>query len=234
MKKLLDSMRDSLPRYTLTQPSTGKVVTYRPFTVREEKTLLIANQTGSYEDFLSTLAEIIDNCFDLDMTCKKLPIFDIEYFFLKLRSKSIGEIVEPTIICPQTQEKIKISLNLDTIEPVHSPDHTNKILVSPNIIVQMNYPSLENAIKRSSKKTDYYDLVLECIQSIQTQKELIEANNASQEELEEFINLLTSEQYKKLINFFKTCPRLEKEIKYKTSKNTETTLILKGLRDFFQ
>lgn len=227
-------MRDSLPRYTLTQPSTGKVVTYRPFTVREEKTLLIANQTGSYEDFLSTLAEIIDNCFDLDTTCKKLPIFDIEYFFLKLRSKSIGEIVETTIVCPQTQEKIKISLNLDTIEPVHSSDHTNKILVSPNIIVHMNYPSLENAIKRSSKKTDYYDLVLECIQSIQTQKELIEADNASQEELEEFINLLTSEQYKKLINFFKTCPRLEKEIKYKTSKNTETTLILKGLRDFFQ
>ena len=83
MRELLDNMKNSLPKYNIVQPSTGKLVTFRPFTVREEKALVIANQTGSYEDFLSTLSDIIDNCFNLTVSAKKLPIFDVEFFFLK-------------------------------------------------------------------------------------------------------------------------------------------------------
>jgi len=216
------------------QPSTGKLVTFRPFTVREEKALVIANQTGSYEDFLSTLSDIIDNCFNLTVSAKKLPIFDVEFFFLKLRSKSVGEIIEPTITCPATQEKIKILVNLDAVEPITTPSHSKEILIASNILVKMNYPSLENLIKRSNVKTDYFDLLLECIQSIETNTQIIETGTASIEEMKEFIELLTSEQYKKLIDFFKTCPRLEQNISYTTSDGTTREIVLKGLRDFFQ
>jgi hypothetical protein len=234
MRELLNSMKQSLPRYNIVQPSTGNTVSFRPFTVKEEKTLLMANQTGSYEDFLSTLAEVIDNCFELPISAKKLPIFDIEYFFLKLRSKSVGEIVEPTITCPITREKIKISLNLDEIEVIKTENHTKEIKISSDILVKMAYPTLENFIKRSDKKTDYFDLLIECINKIETQKELIEAGTASSENIQEFIELLTSDQYKNLINFFKTSPKLEKEIKYRTSDGSERILLLRGLKDFFQ
>ena len=234
MRELLDSMKNSLPKYNIVQPSTGKIVTFRPFTVKEEKALVMANQTGSYEDFLSTLSDIIDNCFDLSTSAKKLPIFDVEYFFLKLRSKSVGELIEPTISCPQTGEKVKITVNLDIVEPTFNETHSKTIKVNSNILVKMNYPSLENLIKRSNTKTDYFDLLLECIQSIETSKEIIEAGTASNENMKEFIDLLTSEQYKKLIDFFKTCPKLEHKISYVTSDGKERQLLLKGLRDFFQ
>lgn len=234
MRELLDNMKNSLPKYNIVQPSTGKIVTFRPFTVREEKALIIANQTGSYEDFLSTLSDIIDNCFNLTVSAKKLPIFDVEFFFLKLRSKSVGEIIEPTITCPMTREKIKISVNLDAVEPITTPSHSKEILIASNILVKMNYPSLENLIKRSNIKTDYFDLLLECIQSIETNSQIIETGTASIEEMKEFIELLTSEQYKKLIDFFKTCPRLEQNISYTTSDGIKREILLKGLRDFFQ
>lgn len=234
MKELLDQMKTCLPKYKLKQPSTGKVISYRPFTVREEKNLIISNQTGSYEDFLLTLSDIIDNCFSLKQSSRTLPLFDVEYFFIKLRCKSVGEIVEPTIICPITGEKIKIELNLEEIEPKFNSEHKKQIKLSDNILVNMEYPSLENLIKKESKTVDYFDLLLECIHSIETDKELIEAKNQTQDNLKEFVDLLTTDQYKKLINFFKTTPKLEKEISYKTSDGVERTLILKGLRDFFQ
>jgi hypothetical protein len=234
MRELLDSMKQSLPKYNIVQPSTGKVVTFRPFTVKEEKALVIANQTGSYEDFLSTLSDILDNCFDLPTPSKKLPIFDVEYFFLKLRSKSVGELIEPTITCPTTGEKIKIQVNLDDVEPLTNPNHSKTISIGTNILIKMNNPSLENIIKRSNVKTDYFDLLVECIQSIETSNEIIEAGTASVENMREFIDLLTSDQYKKLIDFFKTCPKLEQVIKYKTSDGKDRELALKGLRDFFQ
>jgi hypothetical protein len=223
-----------MPRYNIIQPSTGKMITFKPFTVKEEKTLLIANQTGSYEDFLSTLADIIDNCFDLPTPSKKLPLFDIEYFFLKLRSKSVGEVVEPVIICPETKESIKINLNIDEIEPIFEAFHSNEFKISNEILVKMKYPSLESLINNKNKDLDYFDLLIDSIYSIQTPNELIEASTVSQEYLKEFVELLTSAQYKKLIDFFKTSPRLETEVKYTTSDGTDRVLMLKGLRDFFQ
>jgi len=98
MNTIINKIKNQLPKYTIEQPSTRKKVTFRPFTVKEEKNLQIANQTGSYEDFLVTLSDVINNCFGIDVDSKSFPIFDIEYFFINLRAKSIGELIEPTII----------------------------------------------------------------------------------------------------------------------------------------
>jgi hypothetical protein len=224
-------MKNSLPRYVTIQPSTGKKVTFRPFTVKEEKYLLMTKQTGEYADLLATIANIIDSCFELGQEAKKLPIFDIEYFFLKLRSKSIGEIVEPTIVCPYTDEKIKLSLNIDDIQPIVK--HTNfNIRLNENIIVNMKYPTLDILLKNSD--ADLYDVTLNCIESIETIDEKIENSDISKKEFLEFIDLMTNEQFKKIIEFIKNVPTLEKEISYVTSDGVERKIKLKGIKDFFQ
>jgi len=232
MKALLDSLRSSLPKYIITQPSTKKKITYRPFTVREEKILLMSNQTGEYEDFLTTLADIIDNCFELETKSKKLPIFDIEYFFIKLRSKSIGEQVEPIIVCKETKEKIQLNLNLDDIIPIYPENHSKTVAIGSDIIVNMKYPSLEYLI--SNKDFDYYDMLIDCIDTIETKSELIDSKVVSRESIKEFIDLLTKKQFESLIEFFKTMPKIEKEIEYKTSDGVTRKILLRGLRDFFQ
>ena len=231
MQTVLNMMKNSLPRYVTPQPTTAKKVTFRPFTVKEEKYLLMTKQTGEYADLLATIANIIDSCFELGQEAKKLPIFDIEYFFLKLRSKSIGEIVEPTIVCPYTDEKIKLSLNIDDIQPVVK--HTNfNIRLNENIIVNMKYPTLDILLKNSD--ADLYDVTLNCIESIETIDEKIENSDISKKEFLEFIDLMTNEQFKKIIEFIKNVPTLEKEISYVTSDGVERKIKLKGIKDFFQ
>jgi hypothetical protein len=232
MSNLINMLKTSLPKYVTEQPSTGKKVKFRPFTVREEKTLLISNQTGTYEDFLFTLSDVINNCFELNIDSKKLPIFDIEYFFLILRSKSIGEIIEPTIICPITQEKINLTLNLDDIKPIYDNNHNKEFVINNEIKITMKYPSLE--YMALEKPEDYYEILIDCIDKIETKEEIIEYKNTSRELLKEFVDNLTQIQFQKMIDFLKTMPKIEKEIKYKTSDGIERTLVLKGLQDFFQ
>ena len=231
MKEILEKMKSSLPRYVTKQPSTGKNVTFRPFTVKEEKHLLMVKQTGEYKDFLSTITNIINSCFDLSTDAKKLPIFDIEYFFLKLRSKSIGEIVQPIIVCPVTKEKISLTLNLEEIEPVGNMSDF-KIKISDEILVNMRYPTIEFLIKNSSE--DLYETTLNCIESIETIDQRIENSDISKTEFLEFIDLMTNEQFMKVLNFLKNIPKLEKEIKYKTRDGVERSINLKCIKDFFQ
>ena len=231
MKEILEKMKSSLPRYVTKQPSTGKNVTFRPFTVKEEKHLLMVKQTGEYKDFLSTITNIINSCFDLSTDAKKLPIFDIEYFFLKLRSKSIGEIVQPIIVCPVTKEKISLTLNLEEIEPVGNMSDF-KIKISDEILINMRYPTIEFLIKNSSE--DLYETTLNCIESIETIDQRIENSDISKTEFLEFIDLMTNEQFMKVLNFLKNIPKLEKEIKYKTRDGVERSIKLKGIKDFFQ
>lgn len=231
MKEILEKMKSSLPRYVTKQPSTGKNVTFRPFTVKEEKHLLMVKQTGEYKDFLSTITNIINSCFDLSTDAKKLPIFDIEYFFLKLRSKSIGEIVQPIIVCPVTKEKISLTLNLEEIEPVGNMSDF-KIKISDEILVNMRYPTIDFLIKNSSE--DLYETTLNCIESIETIDQRIENSDISKTEFLEFIDLMTNEQFMKILNFLKNIPKLEKEIKYKTRDGVERSIKLKGIKDFFQ
>jgi hypothetical protein len=238
MKNILNVLKNSLPRYSLTQPSTGKLLTYRPFTVKEEKSLLIAKDTGNYIDFLLTIAGMVDACFsDSGIKAKNLPIFDIEYLFLKLREKSVSEVVSISFNCPSTGERIKnAEVNLDELE-VKIQDNPKIITISPDIIVNMRYPTYEFLIESAGKtpdgNVDLFDMVLFSIESIQTPSELITHDSMSNEFLKEFIDNLTRSQYEMILNFFIKSPRLEHEVHYKTEDGIERKIILKGLRDFF-
>lgn len=232
MNTIINKIKNQLPKYSIEQPSTRKRITYRPFTVKEEKNLQIANQTGSYEDFLITLSDVINSCFELEGDSKSFPIFDIEYFFINLRAKSIGELVEPIIICPETKENIKVKINLEAIKPVYDLNHKNKIDIGSNILITMKYPSLEYVL--SNSELDYYDMLIDCIVSIETIDEIVNSIDVSRDTIKEFVESLTSKQFKSLIDFFKTMPRIEQEINYKTSDGVDRKVTLKGLRDFFQ
>lgn len=233
MKQLIDNMIKSLPKYKLKQPSTNKTLSYRPFVVREEKALYMINETGTHEDFLATIGNVIDSCFDLGIDAKELPIFDIEYFFIKLRCKSLGEIANPTIVCPYTGEKIKIEINLDEIEPILYPEHKNEILLENGIKIKLKYPSLHYFIEAERDSKDYYELIIDCIETIETKDEIIEAKNTNRIEIQEFVDVLKKDQFEKLISFIKTMPRIEKRIEYKTKDGETREILLKGLKDFF-
>lgn len=233
MKQLIDNMIKSLPKYKIKQPSTQKTISFRPFVVREEKSLYMVNETGSHEDFLATLGSVINSCFELNVDAKDLPIFDIEYFFIKLRCKSISEMANPTIVCPYTKERIKIEINLDEIEPIFHENHKNEILLDNKIKIKMKYPTLSYFIEAERNLKDYYELIVDCIESIETKDELVEAKNTNRIQIQEFVDVLKKDQFDKLIQFIKTMPRIEKTIKYKTSDGQDREILLKGLKDFF-
>ena len=238
MNKILNLLKSSSPRYNLVQPSTGKILEYRPFNVREEKSLLVAKNTSSYSDFLLTIADIIDNCFGHKIESKKLPIFDVEYLFLKLREKSVSEIVNIGFTCPNTKEKIKIvPVYLNEIEVKKQKNDFN-IKVSDEIIVKMKYPTfeflIENTISNESNNIDLFDMVLNSIESIQTPDEIITNESLNNEFLKEFIDSLTRQQYQLILDFFVKSPKIEHAVKYTTSDDQVRTIILRGIRDFFQ
>lgn len=232
MNKLLKHLQSSLPKYSTILPSSKQKVKFRPFTVKEEKTLLISHTTALYEEMLHTISDVIDSCFDLKISSKELPFFDLEYLFLKLRSKSINEIVDLTFVCPETKEKITQEVNLESIDPVYDENHSQQIILDGNIKVKMRYPTLEDIINNNN--LDYYNLLVTCIESIETKDELINSKDYSKQNMEELVNSLTRNQFNKIIEFFKTMPRIETTINYTTKDGTERSITLKGIRDFFQ
>jgi len=235
MNTLSNMLTSSLPSYELNLPSTKKKVSFRPFLVKEEKILLIAQQSGKYDDLLRAMKNVIESCFNDINNAGDLPLFDIEYMFIHLRAKSVGEEVNPTLVCRHTGEKISLNVNLLDVEVVYPKNHTNKIKLNNNMVINMKYPSVNIATSQDTKNpTEYfYSLVANCIDTIQIKDELIDVSSLSKEEITDFIDNLTSEQFKKIQRFFKTSPKIELVVKYKTSDDVEREVSFNNLTDFF-
>jgi len=237
MNTLSDLLVSTIPQYEATIPSTGKKVNFRPFLVKEEKVLLIAQSTGNNQQVLDAIKNIIESCFEDITDARSLPLFDVEYLFLKLRSKSVGEVVNPSIICPFTEEKIELSINLDEIEVTGNIKKQNKIKIKDKLILKMSYPSLKTL--SLSKDVDYnspesiYDLIINCIDEVITEDEVINAKELPREEVSSFVDNMTKHQFGKLIDFITNIPRLKHTEKYKTSDGIEREVVLSSLSDFF-
>lgn len=233
--KLIDLLQTSLPKYSETVPSTNKKIWFRPFLVKEEKTLLMVQETGSEKEILKAIKEIIENCYSIT-DAGEIPIFDLEYLFLKLRSKSVGEIVQPLLICPHTKEKIKLDINLDKIKVKTFKKHVSKLKLSDELFISMKYPTLNMFIEKETSDMslmDFYDLAISCVDYVETPSERIECETKNKEEIKEFIDNLTKDQFDKIIDFFATMPRIEHELEYITSDNVNRKVVLRGIRDFF-
>lgn len=232
----------STPIYEIELPSTGETIQYRPFLVREEKVLVIALESEDTKQITNAIKTVIKNCIlTKGIKVETLPTFDIEYLFLNIRGKSVGEEIEVNVICPDDGETTsKVTINLDDIKVQKNKDHTNKIRVDKNIMMEMKYPSLEQFIKNNFDFSDSnamdqsFELIASCIDKIYTEDEVWSAADVTKKELNDFLEQMNSSQFKEIEKFFETMPKLSHKIKIKNPKtDVESEVVLEGLASFF-
>jgi len=232
----------STPTYELELPSSEQSIKYRPFLVKEEKLLVIALESEDTKQITTAIKSVIKNCIlTKDVKVENLPTFDIEYLFLNIRGKSVGESVDVNIICPDdNQTNVSVSINLDDIQVQKNEEHTNKIKLDDNIMMEMKYPSLEQFIKNNfdfdnkNAMDQSFDLIASCIDKIYTQDEVWSAADVTKKELTEFLESMNSSQFKDIEKFFETMPKLSHKLTVKNPKTeVESEVVLEGLASFF-
>jgi hypothetical protein len=229
----------NVPKYKTNLPSTGKVVNYRPFLVKEEKLLLIATETGNQSDLVSAIKEILSNCTDLK-DVNSLSTFDLEFLFLKIRTKSVGENVEVTVTCPDDNEtEVAVSIPLDEINVVKDKKHKTELKLSDEIIITMGYPSVETFVTMNfdteqSQVDQLFEMAASCIETIADANQVYECKDSTKQELLEFFDQLSTKQFVMIQEFFETMPKLSHKVKV-TNPNTgvESEVVLEGLASFF-
>jgi hypothetical protein len=234
---LSELLQSSLPKFSEVIPSSGKKISFRPFLVKEEKMLLMAQETGGEHGILFGIRDVVQACYEGIPDASKIPFFDLEYLFIKLRSKSVGEVAYPILICPVTGEQVKLDINLNDIKIKKTKNHSNKIKISDNILIGMKYPSVSLLIEHdinSENTKDFYEMAISCIDYIETNEEKIEAQKYNREEIKSFVDNMTKQQFDKIIEFFVTMPKIEEEVNYTTSDGITRSITLKGIKDFFE
>jgi hypothetical protein len=232
----------STPTYEVELPSTGETIQYRPFLVKEEKVLVIALESEDTKQITNAIKTVIKNCIlSKGVKVETLPTFDIEYLFLNIRGKSVGEEIEVNIICPDDEETTTtVTLNLDDIKVQKNEDHTNKIRVDKSIMMEMKYPSLEQFIKtnfdfsNTNAMDQSFELIASCIDKIYTEDEVWSTADVTKKELNEFLEQMNSSQFKEIEKFFETMPKLSHKVKVTNPKTqVESEVVLEGLASFF-
>ena len=230
------------PTYELELPSTGEKVQYRPFLVKEEKVLVIALESEDTKQITNAIKTVIKNCIlTKGIKVEALPTFDIEYLFLNIRGKSVGEEIEVNVICPDDEEtNVSVQIDLDSIKVQKDKEHSNKIKVDSTIMMEMRYPSLDQFIKTNfdfkndSAMDQSFELISSCIDKIYTEDEVWSASDVTKKELIEFLEQMNSAQFKEIEKFFETMPRLSHKIKVTNPKTqVESEVVLEGLASFF-
>jgi len=232
----------STPTYELELPSTGQTIKYRPFLVREEKLLVLALESEDTKQITSAIKTVIKNCIETKgIKVEALPTFDIEYLFLNIRGKSVGEEIEVNIICPDDEEtSVLVNIDVDSIQVQKNPEHNNKIKLDDSIMMEMKYPSLDQFIKSNFDFTadntmdQSFDLIASCIDKIYTEEEVWVTSDVTKKELTEFLDQMNSSQFKEIEKFFETMPKLSHKIKVKNpNTEVESEVTLEGLSSFF-
>ena len=230
------------PTYELELPSLGKTIKYRPFLVKEEKLLLIALESEDSKQITTAIKTVLKGCIiSKGIKVESLPTFDIEYLFLNIRGKSVGEELEVSVICPDDEEtRVKKMINLDDIHVIKNDDHTNKIKLDDTLMMEMRYPSLDQFIqnnfefKGNVSMDQSFDLIATCIDKIYNEEEVWTAADCSKKEMNDFLESMNSSQFKEIESFFDTMPKLSHTIKVKNPKTkVESDVVLEGLASFF-
>ncbi len=230
------------PTYELALPSTGKKVRYRPFLVKEEKILIMALETEDMKQISNSVVQILNDCIltkGVDVT--KLATFDIEYLFLNVRSKSVGETVEVNIVCPDDEKtSVEVSIDLDSIKVQKTRGHKTTVKLDDQYSMKLKYPSLDEFIDSNFESNEESDvdksmnMITSCIEMVYDKEESWAASDSTQQELEEFIEQLNSKQFKSIEKFFETMPKLSHKIKVTNpATGVESEVVLEGLASFF-
>ena len=232
--------KPSYPVYNLTIPSLDKKIKFRPFLVKEEKSLLIAQQSEEIKVMVDTVKSIIKSCVLDPIDIDSLAIFDVEYMFTQIRSKSVGETVDLIFTCAHCKEKnnkIKIEIDLTKIPMVTPPNHNKKIQLEDNLGVIMRYPRID-ALVKVDKGTDNVETnleaVIDCIEAVYDDAEVFYTAEQTKEEILEFIDGLTKKQFDMIEDFFVSIPKFEQKIEYKCPAcKADNVYMLKGTESFF-
>lgn len=225
------------PLFEVKIPSSGKKVLFRPFLVKEEKLLLIAQQSGEDTDVIRAIKQILKLCIaDEELDVDKLTTFDLEYLFLKLRAKSVNNVVKLSYRDNEDEKIYNFELDLDTIE-VEMPDGVDStIKISDNISMIMKYPnaSITDKIQQFDNEVDLMTFfIVNCIDTIMTEEDIFPASEYSDKELEEFLDQLPVNSFEKIREFFENMPKLHHKIEYKNSLGNDRSIELNNLKDFF-
>ena len=229
------------PTYELVLPSSGRKIKYRPFLVKEEKILIIALESQDQKQIANAIKSILSACILTRGTkVDKLSTFDIEYLFLNVRGKSVGEQIEVMVTCPDDgKTQVPMSINIDSIKVEKSDDHKTDIKLDDTYTLRMRYPSLNEFIKTNFTATDMkvddtFELIASCIDQVYSEEESWTQNDCTKKELTEFLEQLNSSQFKEIELFFDTMPKLSHKVKV-TNPNTkvESEIVLEGLQNFF-
>ena len=230
------------PTYELELPSTGEPIQYRPFLVKEEKILVIALESEDTKQITTAIKGVIKNCIKTKgVKVEQLPTFDIEFLFLNIRGKSVGEEIELNIVCPDDGEtEVPVSINIDDIKIQKDEEHDNKIKIGDDLMMVMKYPSLEQFIKNNfdfenkNAMDQSFDLIAACIESICSEEEVWAAGDCTKKEINEFLESMNSSQFKGIEKFFETMPKLSHTVSVTNpATKVKSDVVLEGLASFF-
>jgi len=223
-------------------PSSGQTVKYRPFLVKEEKVLVIALESEDNKQITNAIRAVLKSCIQTrGVKVEHLPTFDIEYLFLNIRGKSVGEELEVNIICPDDKEtEVKSFINLDDIQIQKDDNHNKQIKLDDNLMMEMKYPSLDQFIKNNfdfdekNQMDQSFELIATCIDKIYSEDEVWATADCTKKEVNEFLESMNSSQFKEIETFFETMPKLSHTIKVTNPKTkVESEVVLEGLASFF-
>jgi len=229
-----------VPIYEMVIPSTDEKIKYRPFLIKEEKILLIAMESGENKEIIQSVKQIVSECTFNKLKLGDMPMFDVEFMFLNIRAKSVGEISKLKILCQDDKETYaNVEVDLSKIEVQVDDNHTNKIELSDEMGVIMKYPSIDSFSTAGIAEitaSNMLDVIVACIAQIYDKKgeEVYDAKDSTQKELVDFVEQLNTKQFQEVQKFFDTMPKLRHEIKVKNPKTKkESKVVLTGLSDFF-
>ena len=230
------------PTYELVLPSSNRKIKYRPFLVKEEKVLVIALESEDNKQITTAIKAVLKSCIlTKGVKVESLPTFDIEYLFLNIRGKSVGEELEVNVICPDDGETtVPVVINLDEIEVQKDENHSNKIKIDDSIMMELKYPSLDQFIKNNFDFNDKnamdqsFELIASCIDKVYTEDEVWATADCTKKEVKEFLESMNSQQFKEIEAFFESMPKLSHTINV-TNPNTKvkSEVTLEGLASFF-
>ena len=232
----------STPTYELVLPSSNKKIKYRPFLVKEEKILILAMESQDTSTVANAVKDVLSSCIlSRGIKVQKLSTFDIEYLFLNIRGKSVGESIEVMVTCPDDgKTQVPTSINIDEIQVKIDEKHNKDIKLDDNYSLRMRYPSLDEFVKNNFSTPsdvsvdDTFDLIASCVDQVYSEEESWAAADCTKKELTQFVESLNSNQFKEIETFFETMPKLTHTVKV-MNPNTkkENEVVLEGLQNFF-
>lgn len=224
------------PIFEVVIPSSQQKIKMRPFLVKEEKILLTAQTTGNSRDVVLAIKQVVNNCLLDDIDVEKLATFDLEYLFIKLRGRSINNIIDVTYRDPDDEEDYKLQIDLDKVEIVNSPDHNPNIKIGEHMGLVLRYPKTDmlKAVEAATSEVDlYFEVIKYCIDKVYDENEVYDTKDYTDEELSEFVTTLDVTTFKEIQKFLETMPKLHYETSYTNSAGAVKKVVLQNLNDFF-